>query len=165
MMSDAAMLNKKIDEVDLNILSLLQENSRMTFTKIGKKLGVSDATIHLRVKKMEALGIIEKYTMIINENELGKPVTAYVLIRVDPSTVEDVCMKLMELENVYEVCEIHERYDIIVKIRGGNLDEVRDIIINKIRSIPDIVGSEAYTAYKTWKQDQGVRANSLLPII
>ena len=154
------LMNAEIDEVDLNILSFLQEDSRMPFTKIAEKLGVSDATIHLRVKKMEALNIIEKYTLIINEKEIGKPVTAYVLIRVDPSTVEDVCTKLMELEDVYEVCEIHERYDILIKIRGDNLDEVRDIIINKIRSIPDIVGSEAYTAYKTWKQDLGVKIDA-----
>ena len=154
------MLNTEIDKVDLNILSLLQENSRMPFTSIAEQLGVSDATIHLRVKKMEDLGLIEKFTIIINEKEIGKLVTSYVLIRVDPSTVEDVCMKLMELEEVYEVCEIHERYDILIKIRGDSLDEVRDIIINKIRSIPDILSSEAYTAYKTWKQDLGIRIDS-----
>jgi DNA-binding Lrp family transcriptional regulator len=100
--------------------------------------------------------LIEKYTVIINEEKMGKPVTTYVLIRVDPGTVEDVCMKLLELEDVYEVSEIHERYDILVKIRGDSLDEVRDILIQKLRSIPDVVGSEAYTVYKTWKRDTGI---------
>jgi len=151
------MLNVELDTVDLNILASLQDNARTPFTKIAEALGVSDATIHLRVKKMEELGVIEKYTLLLNEEAMGKPVTTYVLIRVDPSTVEDVCRKLMDLEDVYEICEIHERYDVLVKIRGRSLDEVRDILINKIRSIPHIVGSEAYTAYKTWKQDVGVR--------
>ena len=151
----------ELDKFDLNILSILQDDARTPFTKIAERLGVSDATIHLHVKKMEELGLIEKYTIIINEEEMGKPVTTYVLIRVDPGTVEAVCTKLMELEDVYEVCEIHERYDILVKIRGRSLDEVRDIIIKKIRSIPDVVGSEAYTAYKTWKRDLGVRVQAL----
>ena len=155
------MLSTDIDEVDLTILASLQENARTPFTKIAEKLGVSDATIHLRVKKMEELGVIEKYTLIINEEAIGKPVITYVLIRVDPSTVEEVCRRLMDLEDVYEVCEIHERYDILVKIRGSGLDEVRDIIINQIRSIPHILGSEAYTAFKTWKQDVGVRMETL----
>jgi Lrp/AsnC family transcriptional regulator for asnA, asnC and gidA len=57
------LLNTEIDAVDLNILSFLQENSRTPFTKIAEKLRVSDATIHLRVKKMEELGLIEKYTI------------------------------------------------------------------------------------------------------
>ena len=158
---DVIMFKTGIDEVDLNILSSLQENSRTPFTKIAEKLGVSDATIHLRVKKMEDMGLIEKYTIIINDKEIGQPVTTYVLIRVDPGTVENVCMNLMELEDVYEVCEIHERYDILVKVRGSGLEDIRDTLIQKIRSITDVVGSEAYTVYKTWKRDLGVLIESL----
>jgi Lrp/AsnC family transcriptional regulator for asnA, asnC and gidA len=148
-------MRKTIDKVDVNILSMLQDDARTPFTKIADKLKVSDATIHLRVKKMENMGLIEKYTIIVNEEEIGKPITTYILIRINPGTVEQVCNALLQIEEVYEVCEIHERYDIIVKIRGRNLDEVRDII-KMLRSIPDILGSEAYTVYKTWKKDYGV---------
>jgi Lrp/AsnC family transcriptional regulator for asnA, asnC and gidA len=148
-------MSKTIDEVDMNILSMLQDDARTPFTKIAKKLNVSDATIHLRVKKMENMGLIEKYTIVVNEEGLGKPITSYILIRINPGTVEQVCNELLQFDEVYEICEIHERYDIIVKIRGHNLDEVRDIIKN-LRSIPDILGSEAYTVYKTWKKDFGV---------
>jgi DNA-binding Lrp family transcriptional regulator len=70
-------------------------------------------------------------------------------------------MKLRELEDVYEVCEIHERYDILVKVRGSGLEDIRDTLIQKIRSITDVVGSEAYTVYKTWKRDFGVRMDGL----
>ena len=149
-------MSKAIDEVDLNILSTLQDDARTPFTKIADKLGVSDATIHFRVKKMEAMGLIEKYTLILNDEKIGKPITTYVLIRVDPSTVEEVCKELLKLEAIYEICEIHERYDILAKVRGRDLNEVRDIIINKLRSISGILGSEAYTVYKTWKKDFGV---------
>ena len=151
------MLIEKMDEVDLNILSILQEDARTPFTHIAEKLGVSDATIHLRVKKMEEAGLIEKYTVILNEEEFGKPVITYVLIRVDPGNVEEVCKRLLEIEEVYEISEIHERYDILVKVRGRDIEEVRNIIIQKIRQIPDVVGSEAYTVYKTWKQSLRVR--------
>jgi Lrp/AsnC family transcriptional regulator for asnA, asnC and gidA len=146
----------ELDEIDLNIISILQDDARTPFTHIAAKLNLSDATIHLRVKKMEKMGLIEKYTLIINEEKLGKPVTTYVLIRVTPGTVEEVCTELLTLEEVYEISEIHERYDLLIKIRGSNLDEVRDIIIKKLRSIPEILGSEAYTVYKTWKKDFGV---------
>lgn len=150
------ILSVEMDEVDVNILAILQEDARTPFTKIAEKLSVSDATIHLRVRKLEDAGVIEKYTIVLNEEKMGRPVTIYVLIRVDPGTVEEVCTKLSELEEVYEVCEIHERYDILVKIRGDSLDEVRDILIQKLRSIPDVVGSEVYTVYRTWKRDAGI---------
>ena len=149
------------DDVDLNILSILQNNTRTPFTKIAQKLGVSDATIYLRVKKMEEMGLIEKYTLIINEEKIGKPVITYVMIRVDPGAVENVCTKLMELDEIYEISEIHEQYDILVKIRGRNLESIRDTLIRKIRSIPNVLGSEAHTVYKTWKRDVGVRIEDL----
>jgi len=149
------MLSEKLDKIDLDIISILQDNARTPFTRIAERLGVSDATIHFRVRRMEDIGLIEKYTLVLNE-EMSRSITTYILIRVDPGTVEDVCTKLLELDEVYEIAEIHERYDILVKVRGHCLDEIRDILIQKIRSIPDIVGSEAYTAYKTWKRDLGV---------
>ena len=107
------------------------------------------------------MGLIEKFTVVLNEEKLGGPITTYVLIRVDPGTVEHVCRQLLELEEVYEIAEIHERYDILVKVRGRSLDAVRDILIQKIRPLPDVVGSEAYTVYKTWKRDFGIKIESL----
>ena len=98
--------------------------------------------------------LLEKYTVVINEDYL-QPITTYVLIRVAPGNVEAVCKKLSQIDEIYEVSEIHERYDILAKIRGRDLGQVRDMLIQRIRSIPNIVGSEAYTVYKTWKRDFG----------
>lgn len=150
-----------LDEVDFDILSILQDDARTPFTKIAKRLGVSDATIHGRVRKMEDKDLIEKYTTIINDEMIKDYISAHVLIRVEPGTVEKVCTRLMELDEVLEICEIHERYDIIVKVRGSSLEEIRDTLIQKIRSIPDVVGSETYTVFKTWKRNLGVRIEHL----
>ena len=148
----------ELDNVDVGILSRLQQDARTPFTKIAEELGVSDATIHLRVRKLESHNLIEKYTIILNEAHI-QPITTYVLIRVTPGSVEDVCKELTQIEEIYEVSEIHERYDILAKIRGRDLSQVRDMLIQQIRAIPHIVGSEAYTVYKTWKRDYGVNIN------
>ncbi len=143
-----------IDQIDKGILLRLQENARMPFTKIAEELNVSDATIHLRVRKLEKLNVIEKYTTVINDAYL-QPITTYIMIRVTPGHVEEVCKALIRLDEIYEVSEIHERYDILIKIRGDDLNHVRDMLIQHIRTIPHIVDSEAYTVYKTWKRDLG----------
>jgi Lrp/AsnC family transcriptional regulator for asnA, asnC and gidA len=149
----------ELDDVDLNILAMLQDNARTPFMRIAKKLDLSDATIHLRVRKMEQMGIIERYTVVLNE-KVGKPIVTYVLLRISPGTIEDVCARLMDIDAAYEICEIHERYDILVKIRGQNLDDIRNVLINKIRAIPNVVGSEAYTVFKTWKHDWGLQVKT-----
>lgn len=150
----------ELDHIDVGILSRLQQDARTPFTKIAEDLGISDATVHLRVRKLEDLNLIEKYTIVINDNYL-QPITTYVLIRVAPGSVEEVCQKLSQIDEIYEVCEIHERYDILAKIRGRDLGQVRDMLIQRIRTIPNIVGSEAYTVYKTWKRDYGVNINHI----
>ncbi|MHA2429187.1 MAG: Lrp/AsnC family transcriptional regulator [Candidatus Hermodarchaeia archaeon] len=142
----------ELDAIDHQILTILKQNARTPFTHIAKLCNVSDATIHSRVQKMETHGYIKQYSLMLNEAMLGKPVTAFILIRVDPSTVEAVCQQLINVDDVDEVYEIHERYDVLVKVKGKNLDAVRDVLVQKIRSIPNIAGSEAYTIYKTWKK-------------
>ena len=151
----------EIDDIDLNIISILQDDARTPFTKVANRLNVSDATIHLRVRKMEELGLIEKYTLVLNEEKMGKPVTLYVMIRVNPGTVNEVCNELMKMDEIYEISEIHERYDVLAKIRGRNLEELRDILIQKIRAIPNVLGSECYTVYKNWKQDLGIKMDNM----
>ena len=153
-------MSEKLDKIDLTTLSILQDNARTPFTRIAEELGISDATIHLRVKKMEEMGLIEGYTVILNQEEMGKSVIAYILIRVEPGSIEEVCTKLTELDDVYEVAEIHERYDILVKVRGSNLEQIRETLIKKIRLIPEVVGSETYTVFKNWKRDMGVKIES-----
>ena len=148
----------ELDHIDVGILSRLQQDARTPFTKIAEDLGISDATVHLRVRKLEDLNFIEKYTIVINDDDL-QPITTYVLIRVAPGSVEEVCQELSEIDEIYEVSEIHERYDVLAKIRGRDLGQVRDMLIQRIRAIPNIVGSEAYTVYKTWKRDYGVNIN------
>ena len=142
----------ELDALDYQILTILQKNARTPFTQIAAVCNVSDATIHGRVHKMEAHGYIKQYSVILDEAKLGKPITAFILIRVDPSAVEAVCQQLVDVDDVDEVYEIHERYDVLIKVKGKDLDAVRDVLVQKIRSIPNIAGSEAYTIYKTWKR-------------
>jgi Lrp/AsnC family transcriptional regulator for asnA, asnC and gidA len=145
----------ELDDVDVGILTRLQQDGRTPFTKIAKELGISDATVHLRVRKLENQNIIEKYTVVINEDHI-QPITTYVLIRVTPGNTETVCKELSQIDEIYEVSEIHEQYDILAKVRGRDLGQVRDMLIKRIRSIPNVVGSETYTVYKTWKRDFGI---------
>lgn len=146
----------ELDEVDLKILALLQEDARMPFVKIAERLGVSDATIHIRVRNLERQGVIRKFTVVLDDAKVGKPLTTYVLIRVDPGTVDEVCAKLSQIDDVAEVHEVHERYDVLVKVRGDSLNGFRDTLTQQIRAIPNVLGSETYTVYKTWKEDVGV---------
>lgn len=72
-----------IDNVDLKILALLRENSRIQWKDIGKEIHMTGQAVGNRIRRLEDLGIIEQYTIATNKAKLGKPVTAYITIFVD----------------------------------------------------------------------------------
>jgi len=144
-------LSQRLDQVDREIIKTLQEDARTPFTEVGKRLGVSDATVHVRVKRMWRAGIIKKYTIVMNEEILGRGIASYVLMSVKQGKVEEVSKMLAKMERVTMVQEVHGSNDILVRIGTGDLESLRDVV-KDIQEIPDVVASECLTVFKTWKE-------------
>jgi len=141
----------KLDEIDYKILEILRKDARTPFTEVGRDLGVSDATVHVRVNKMMDEGIIKRYTIVVDEEALGRKVRGFVLINANPGSLEGVANQLVENEKLSAVYEIHGPNDLIVKVEAGDLDEMRDTML-KIREIPNVATSELITVLKVWKE-------------
>jgi DNA-binding Lrp family transcriptional regulator len=144
------VLSLKFDEVDRGIIERLKEDARMTFVDIGNALGVYDATVYNRVKRLTEVGVIKKFTIEVDEAAVGKKVSGFILLNVKPGAVKEVSKQLCEVEKVGEVHEIHGSEDLIVKVRAKNLRRLRPVIL-KIREIPDVVQTEFIPVFKTWK--------------
>ena len=72
------MARYKLDEVDHQILDLMIDNTRTPFTDIAKQLNISAGTVHVRVRKMEEIGIITGSTLTVDYDRLGYTFIAYV---------------------------------------------------------------------------------------
>lgn len=147
----------ELDEVDYKILEILRKDARTPFTEVGRDLGVSDATVHVRVNKMMNEGIIKRYTILVDEEALGRKVRGFVLINVNPGFLEAVANQLIENEKLSAVYEIHGPNDLIVKAEAGDLDEMRDIML-QVREISNVATSELITVLKVWKEKNAARA-------
>jgi len=73
----------KLDKKDLKILEILKENSKLTTSQIYKKTNIPITTVHNRIKKLENLGIIRSYTLKLDYNKLGKPITGFILVTIN----------------------------------------------------------------------------------
>jgi Lrp/AsnC family leucine-responsive transcriptional regulator len=143
-------LSLKLDKVDWGIIERLREDARMTFVDIGKALGVSDATVYNRVKRLMEMGVIKKFTIEVDEAAVGKMVSGFIMVNVKPGAVKDVSRQLCEIEKVGEVHEIHGSEDLIVKVRAKNLGRLRSVIL-EVREIPGVAQTEFIPVFKTWK--------------
>jgi Lrp/AsnC family transcriptional regulator for asnA, asnC and gidA len=151
-----ATLQDSIDAVDLKIIDILGKDSSTTFVDIAKQIGVSDATIHIRVRRLREAGIIGNFTISVDNNRLGYDHLAFMGINVEPGFAEDVTNDLSSLQEILEIHEMHNRFDLLLKIRAKDLNELRDIVVNKVRTLPHILETDLMTILKTRKEEQMV---------
>ena len=103
--------NELVDNVNLQIMNILGKDSTTPFVKIAKQIGISDATVHVRVKKLRDERIINKFTISLNNNILGYDHLAFVGINIRPGVADQVTEGLSNLDEVLEVHELHNKFD------------------------------------------------------
>lgn len=153
---DGVTNSSQIDDINLKIIDILNKDSSTPFVDIAKRIGVSDATVHIRVRRMIAAGIINKFTISVDNDLLGYDHLAFMGINISPGSADQIISDLLRIEEVLEMHEMHGKFDLLLKIRAKNLNQMRDIVENKICKIPHILESELMTVLKTDKEEQMV---------
>ena len=145
-----------LDEVNLRILDILSRDASRPFVDIAKELEISDATVHIRVKRLQAAGILRKFTITTDNVLLGYDHLAFVGINLRKGSGDEVLVALSQLEEILELHEMYGQYDLLVKIRSRNLEEMRDIVANKISKIPQITEAQSMMVLKTIKEEHTI---------
>jgi Lrp/AsnC family transcriptional regulator, regulator for asnA, asnC and gidA len=146
--------NDLLDDVNLQIIDILRKDSSVPFVEIARRIGISDATVHLRVRRLFAAGIITKFTISVDNILLGYDHLAFMGINIRPGSADQTIEGLLNLDEILEIHEMHNSFDLFVKIRARDLNHMRDIIENKIRMIPNILETELMTVLKTEREEQ-----------
>lgn len=154
-------MHPQIDEIDIKLIDSLGRDSSTTFVELARQIGISDATVHFRVRRLMSEGVIKKFTISLDYDLLGYDHLAFVGINFKPSVNVDATIdKLVNLEEVLELYEMHNSYDLFLKIRAKDFNQLRDIVEDKIRALPNILNTELIIALKSRKEKQIVRFNS-----
>ncbi len=135
--------NLEIDNIDLKILALLSEDAKTPYTEIAKKVYVSGGTVHVRMRKMEEMGIVRGTTLNMDYSKLGYDITAFLGIYLEKNSMYDEVAN--ELKKVPEVVKIHYttgNYSIFVKIHCKDTKHLREVLHDKIQKIDGIVRTE-----------------------
>jgi Lrp/AsnC family transcriptional regulator for asnA, asnC and gidA len=133
----------EIDNIDKEILTYLTKDAKMPYTEIAKKLIVSPGTIHVRIKKLESLGIIQGSTLTIDYAKLGYDLMAFIGIFLAKGSIyNDVIVELNAIPEVIEAHYTTGSYSIFAKIMCRNTKHLRDIINDRIQIINGIIRTE-----------------------
>jgi Lrp/AsnC family transcriptional regulator for asnA, asnC and gidA len=137
--------NLEIDNVDLKILALLMEDANMPYTEIGKKIYVSGGTVHVRMKKLEQLGVVKGSSLNIDYSKLGWDISAFLGIYLDKSSLYDEVSR--ELEKIPEIVNVHYTtgiYSIFCKIICRDTNHLREVLHDKIQKVSGIQRTETF---------------------
>ncbi len=145
----------ELDETDRKILRALQGDARASFKNIGTSIGVSEATIFVRVKKLQEKGVLRGFKAVVDPISVGKTLTAIMLVRAQPRSLVGMLDALRKMEEIYEIYDVTGQYYSILKIRTDSTEHLSKII-DQIGLIEGVAGTETVIVLRTVKEESGV---------
>ena len=134
-----------IDHIDKKILSILMRNAKMAYTEIAKEIHVSGGTVHVRMKKLEEMGIVKGFNLTIDPSKLGYDITAFLGIFLEKSSLYGQVSE--NLHRIPEIVGAHYttgNYSIFAKIVCKDTKHLLQILHDKIQKIPGIQRTETF---------------------
>lgn len=132
-----------IDKLDLKIIQEMLQNAETPYAELGKKLFVSGGTIHVRIKKLEELGIVKGKKLKVNLNQLGYDITAFVGIFLEKSSLYDAVAK--ELEKIPEIIRLNYttgNYSMYIEVVCKDINQLRRVLHDDLQKIKGIERTE-----------------------
>jgi len=138
-----------VDKTDQKILSELSKDSSISIPKLAEKINVNSSVVYSRIKRLMKKKLIERFTIEINNKELGYGVKSLTGINMDSKQRDNIIQELLKIPGVREVAVVTGRFDILVTMYAENLNEMYKIVSDNIGKIDGIIGSESFIEMKT----------------
>jgi Lrp/AsnC family transcriptional regulator, regulator for asnA, asnC and gidA len=148
----------RIDDLDLKILSELSKDASISVPRLSKKININSSVVYSRIKRLIKRGLIKKFTIVINDEALGFNVKALTGITMDSKRRDNVLLELFKIPEVREVAEVTGRFDVLVTMTAHSLDEMHQIISEKVGRIEGVQKTETFIEMR--KTSREVISNS-----
>lgn len=146
-----------MDKTDLKILDILKENGRATASEISRQVALSVPAAAERNRKMERAGIIEGYSVKVNDSAMGYSLLAFIFVTIDSTeNIEGFRKKIVQKKNVMECHHIVGQSDYLLKVRVADTEELEHFISNELKGIKGVSSSNTIISLSTLKEESNV---------
>jgi DNA-binding Lrp family transcriptional regulator len=158
-----------LDDTDIAILQLLQTNCKMSIQEISQEVGKGISAVHARIKALENAGVIKQYTALLDPTKLSRPTLAIVLIRVryrapgerGVLSQREFCKEIAQHPLVQDVHVLSGEYDVLLKIRAKDIEEINHFIVDFLREMPAVDRTLTMFAMDSYLESMELRELSL----
>jgi len=152
------------DAVDRRILSLLQENARISNAEIARVLDMAPSAILERIRKLEQRGVVQGYEARLAPKAVGLGLTAFVFVRSDEAAgAERTGKALTEVPEVQEVHHVAGEDCYLVKVRAADTDHLARILRERFAAIPQLRATRTTICLGTLKESALLTLSQLEP--
>lgn len=142
-----------LDDIDLSILSMLQENARVSNAEIARQIGMAPSAILERIRKLEERGVIQGYSANVNPEALGIGLTAFIFVVTDERPGDKSCdIQLSSIPEVQEVHHIAGEDCYLVKVRVADTAAMSRLLRDQIGTLEHVRSTRTTIVLDTVKE-------------
>lgn len=123
--------------IDWQIIEILQEDGKITYGDLGKRVGLSQAAAHERVKKLEARGVLRGFRAVVDNEALGYGVLAFVFVDQAAFDVPNIATQFDEIPNVLECHSVAGEWSYLLKVRAVDTADL-ERTLRQIRCVESV---------------------------
>jgi Lrp/AsnC family transcriptional regulator for asnA, asnC and gidA len=134
-----------LDKLDLQIIHAMMEDAGISYADLGKKLFVSGGTIHVRIKKLQELGVVKGTKLNVDLKLLGYDITAFVGIFLEKSSLYDIVAE--ELKKIPEIIRLNYttgNYSMFLEVVAKDIAQLRFVLHDSLQKIKGIERTETF---------------------
>jgi Lrp/AsnC family transcriptional regulator for asnA, asnC and gidA len=136
-------IDKSIDKLDLQIIQAMMQDAEISYADLGKQFFVSGGTIHVRIKKLQELGIVQGKRLAVDLKVLGFDIIAFIGIYLEKSSLYDtVALALKNIPQVVRVNYTTGNYSMFVEIVCKDIQQLRFVLHDELQKIKGIERTE-----------------------
>lgn len=146
-----------IDAVDKRILELLTANGRLSYVDIGKELNLSRVAVRERVHQLQKEGIIERFTVVINSEKVGKGVSGFFEVDCEPSSLVEVAEKLANNPSVASCYQMTGPSTLHMHVLVDDFISLEKFINEELYALEGITRVESHILLRRFKSRSGLK--------
>lgn len=132
----------KLDAIDRQMIDELRRDGRVSVPVLAERLGIARATAYTRFDRLVDEGVIRGFTATVDPARLGLRVAALVMVDVAQDEWREAQADLAAIEAVEWVGLATGQFDIVLRLRCADLDELRDVVLRQLHAVPAVTSAQ-----------------------
>jgi len=157
-------MSYQIDEIDSQVIELLQKDGRMMYKDVAKAVGVSLPTVRSRINKLTEMGLIKKFTVMLDFEKIWGRVRAFVIAQSSETDIEKLKQAVSRVPEVRSAFFVAGEKQVLLEVEVEDLHDLSNLISNRLPAELSLSDASSFVVSRLLKEEYGtvVRPNTSL---